>query len=136
MEDKTLIKWSNILKKSGEVILYVIAVAIICGLLITVFIGKPSEIKKTFKTNNKIEKVIDSIKQDQAFIISRIYEQEKNQVIFNDAINEVKEGMNKNNLGILKLQKIYNAKINNANTFNITQLDSFFTNRYKDFYIR
>lgn len=134
MTDENLIKYSNILKKIGDKLINAILIAILIGLLFTLFIGKPSEIKQTFKTNAKVEKVIDSLKDNTDFIISRIYEIEKNQSIFYDQIGNLQNGIDKNNHGITELKKIYNAKINNANTFNVAQLDSFFTNRYKDFY--
>lgn len=136
MTDEKLISWANLFKKVGNVILYMVAVGLLLGLIITIFIGKPSEIKATFKANKQIEKGIDSLKKDNQFITSRMFEFEKNQLAFYDAISKNNALLEQNNSKITKLQKIYNEKITNINTYNISQLDSFFTSRYKDYYNR
>lgn len=136
MTDEKLISWANLLKKGARIIEIIIGVGIVLALMFTIFIGNPSEIKQTFKTNKKIEKTIDSLNQDTKFIVERLYSIEQSQLQFLEEINNLQNGINRNNTGIIKLQKIYNAKINNANTYNVAQLDSFFTSRYKDYYNR
>jgi len=134
MTDEQITKIGNFFKRAGNFLIIIISAALILGLLFTLFIGKPSEIKQTFKTNAKIEKVVDSIKQDNNFILSRMYELERNQALYYDEIGKTQQLIMNNNNSILKLQKIYNEKIKSINNFNVAQLDSFFTNRYKEFY--
>lgn len=94
----------------------------------------PSEIKETLKDNKKIETKIDSLKTDNAFIMERMYELEKKQTLFFDMINQNNDLIKENNKELLKLKKIYYEKINSINGYSVSQLDSFFTSRYKEYY--
>lgn len=104
-------------------------------ILLYIYIDKNSaEIKKATKTNQKIETKVDSLKVDNQFIVQRMYELEKNQIMFFDMINQNNLLIKENNRELLNLKRIYNEKITSINSFNISQLDSFFTNRYKEYY--
>ena len=99
-------------------------------------IKTPKEIKDALKANKAIELKIDSIKQDNQFLVERMYELEKRQTMFFDQINQNNNLIKENNKELLKLKKIYNEKINSVNGYNVSQLDSFFTNKYKEYYNR
>ena len=94
------------------------------------------EIKQTFKENKNIQLKVDSIKADNEFIVNRMYELEKNQAIFFQMVNKNNELIQENNKQLSKLKKAYNDKINSVSTYDVSQLDSFFTNRYRDYYNR
>jgi len=94
----------------------------------------PSEIRQTLKDNKKIEQKIDSIKENNQSVNQRMSSMEKNQVEFYDIIKKNNEAIQENNKELLILKRLYNAKINSVNSYNISQLDSFFTNRYKKYY--
>lgn len=96
----------------------------------------PAEVTQLIKDNKKIDVKVDSLKLDNEFLLSRMFELEKNQILLNESINKNNELIQENNNQLTKLKKIYNAKITNANNYNISQLDSFFTERYKQYYPR
>lgn len=104
-------------------------------ILLYIYVDRNSaEIKQTAKVNQKIETKVDSLKVDNQFIVQRMYELEKNQIMFFDMINQNNLLIKENNKELLNLKRIYNEKISSINSFNITQLDSFFTSRYKEYY--
>jgi hypothetical protein len=124
--------------KIGEYLLLIgIACLIIYGFM-NKFIGDPKEQKEEIKQAKQEIKInnqkIDSIKLDQNFLLSRIYEVEKNQLMFYSLIDENNKLIVKNNKELNNLKRIYNEKINNINSYNYKQLDSFFTNRYSEYY--
>lgn len=96
----------------------------------------PQEVKDALKSNKKIELKVDSIKQDNQFIVERMYELEKKQTLFFDLINQNNTLIKENNRELLRLKRIYHEKINSINDYNVSQLDSFFTKKYKEFYNR
>ncbi len=130
------IEWlTNLLRKiKGRTIIDIIII-LIPIILIYIFVTiNPSEIKKTLKDNKKIEGKVDSLKQDNQFIVERMYELEKNQTMFFELINQNNDLIKENNKELQKLKRIYNEKINSIGKYNISQLDSFFANRYKEYY--
>ena len=96
----------------------------------------PEEVKDALKSNKKIELKVDSLKQDNQFIVERMYELEKKQTLFFDLINQNNSLIKENNKELLRLKRIYHEKINSINDYNVSQLDSFFSKKYKDFYNR
>lgn len=96
----------------------------------------PQEVKDALKSNKKIELKVDSLKQDNQFIVERMYELEKKQTLFFDMINQNNSLIKENNRELLRLKRIYHEKINSINDYNVSQLDSFFTKKYKEFYNR
>ena len=96
--------------------------------------GSANAVKEALKDNKKIEMKIDTLKMDNQFIVERMYELEKKQTLFFDMINQNNDLIKENNKELIKLKKIYNEKINSVNGYNVSQLDSFFTNRYKEYY--
>lgn len=96
----------------------------------------PQEVKDALNSNKKIELKVDSIKQDNQFIVERMYELEKKQTLFFDLINQNNTLIKENNRELLRLKRIYHEKINSINDYNVSQLDSFFSKKYKDFYNR
>lgn len=112
----------------------IIIITIPLVLIYVYFNLNPSEIKQTLKNNKKIESKVDSLKEDNKFIVERMYELEKRQTMFFDLINQNNDLIKENNKELQKLKKIYNEKINSVSSYNISQLDSFFADRYKDYY--
>ena len=130
---------SNLFCKTNRKAIIDVIVVITPLLLIYVYfvgMGTLPEIKDALKENKKIQTTIDSIQTDNQFIVQRMYELEKNQAMFFDMVNKNNELIKENNKQLSKLKKIYNDKINNANTYDVSQLDSFFTEKYRDYYNR
>ena len=96
----------------------------------------PKEVKDALNANKGIELKVDSLKQDNQFIVERMYELEKKQTLFFDLINQNNTLIKENNRELLRLKRIYHEKINSINDYNVSQLDSFFTKKYKEFYNR
>jgi len=94
----------------------------------------PSEVSELMKINKNLEIKIEELKKDNEFIMSRMYQLEKREILLVEYINENNDLIKKNNNEILKLRKTYNEKINSVNNYDTRQLDSFFTKRYKDYY--
>jgi predicted patatin/cPLA2 family phospholipase len=97
---------------------------------------KPAEVKQTLNDNKKIEEKIDSIRDTNNGLSEKIGQLEQNQQIFYDIINKNNMLIEQNNKELIKLKRLYNGKINNVSGYNVAQLDSFFTNRYKELYNR
>ena len=110
----------------------VIAIPII--LIVMYFNLKPGYVNDTLNNNNKIEKKIDSIYYYNSLLTNKIIQLEEKQMLFMDILNENNLIIEKNNKELAKLKQQYNDKINSINSYNISQLDSFFTSRYKDKY--
>jgi hypothetical protein len=130
---------SNLFCKANRKAIIDVIVVITPLLLIYVYfvgMGTLPEIKDALKENKKIQTTIDSIQTDNQFIVQRMYELEKNQTMFFDMVNKNNELIKENNKQLSKLKRIYNDKINNANTYDVSQLDSFFTDKYRDYYNR
>jgi len=96
----------------------------------------PSEIRQTTKDNKKLELKIDSIRVDNQFVAKKMTDMETNQIQFFEIIKKNNEAIQENNRQLLILKRLYNAKINSVNGYSVSQLDSFFTNRYKEYYNR
>lgn len=97
---------------------------------------KPGYVKDTSKDNKRLEEKIDSIYYYNYLLTNKIAQLEEKQVLFMDIINENNLLMEQNNKELIKLKKAYNDKINTVTNYNVAQLDSFFTSRYKDRYER
>lgn len=102
------------------------------------FVGlkTPKEVKDALNTNKIIEQKFDSLKQDNQVITKKIHELEKKQEVFFSLINQNNNLIKENNKESLRLKIIYNEKITSINDYNISQLDSFFANKYKNLYNR
>jgi hypothetical protein len=112
----------------------VIAIPII--LIFIYFNLKPSGVNETLKANKKIEEKIDSIRLYNEELSTKIGELEQNQILFNDIIAQNNLLIQENNKELAKLKRIYNDKINSVSRYNVAQLDSFFSSRYKEKYNR
>jgi hypothetical protein len=131
-------KWiTNVFSQANRRFLIDVVIIAIPVLLIYFFLNqKTPETRDTFEENKRIESKIDSVKVYNEFISDKIVQLEVNQQAFNDIITKNNMLIEENNKELSKLKKVYNAKINNVNGFNVSQLDSFFTNRYKELYGR
>jgi hypothetical protein len=128
---------TNVFSQANRRFLIDVVIIAIPVLLIYFFLNqKTPEMKDTFEENKKIEAKIDSVKVYNEFISDKIVQLEANQEAFNDIIVKNNILIEENNKELSKLKRVYNAKINNVNGFNVSQLDSFFTNRYKELYGR
>ena len=117
-------------RKIMDILLVLLPIA-----LIYIYVNfSPSGVKQVMRENKQIDKKIDSLKDDNKFIVERMYELEKRQTMFFELINQNNDLIKENNKELQKLKKIYNEKINSVNSYTVTQLDSFFTSRYKDYY--
>lgn len=92
------------------------------------------EVKEYNKRSDQRDLQIDSIKQTNEFLASRLLMVEASQEVVIQTLNRQNQFLVSNNRKIDELKKLYNAQIKNVNNFNINQLDSFFANRYKEYY--
>jgi len=128
---------SNIFCKANrKFLLDVIIIAIPIILIYIYFNLKTGDTKETFNQNKHIEEKIDSVKVYNEFISEKIVKLEENKQIYNDIINKNNELINENNKELSKLKRAYNDKIKTVSNYNVAQLDSFFTKRYKEYYNR
>jgi hypothetical protein len=122
--------------KALEFSIYIfIALVLIYGLSV-LFTGSDPIERKVKKANSQIEKKVDSSLNRIKFLEERSYEFEKKQIILEDLIFQNNQLIIQNNSKLDKLNKIYGKQINNARSYSISQLDSFFRARYKDYYNR
>ncbi len=130
--------WINTLfsKIKGKVLIYVIlGIAALIGVYYFASTRNPSVIKQTDKDNKQLELRADSfakaniILKAQMDSIVKYHDQQ-----FIDLIKKNNDLMQQNNNSLNQLKKMYNEKINSIGNYNTTQLDSFFTNRYKEYY--
>lgn len=148
-QDQTFAKWlktsrfgtsiSKIFCMINRKTLIDIIIVIIPILLIWIYLTgtkTPQELKDALNSNKKIELKVDSLKEDNQFIVERMYELEKKQTLFFDLINQNNTLIKENNKELVRLKRIYHEKINSINDYNVSQLDSFFTKKYKNFYNR
>ena len=121
-----------------RLIVDIIVVLIPVFLIYIYYVGMGSlpEVKAALKENKQIQSKIDSIQMDNQFIVARMYELEKNQTMFFDMVNKNNELIQENNKQLNKLKKIYNDKISSIGTYDVSQLDSFFTKKYGEYYNR
>jgi cell division protein FtsB len=133
-------KWAtDLFCKINRRLVIDIVVILIPIFLIYIYIvgmGTLPEVKETQKQNKLIESKVDSLKTDNQFIVERMYQMEKNQAMFFDMVNKNNELIQENNKQLSKLKKIYNDKISNVGTYDVSQLDSFFTKKYEQYYNR
>jgi cell division protein FtsL len=132
-----MIKWiKNIVSKIDRKLIVDITVIIIPILLIILFLNlKPSNVDVTLN-NKRIEEKIDSVRLSNEALTNEINELEKNQITLNDIITQNNVLIEQNNKELTKLKRLYNDKINSVSGYNVAQLDSFFSNRYKEKYNR
>jgi hypothetical protein len=121
-------------KNHYKTIIGTVAGAVIIYLLINLANGNAAEFKQLKKDNKVLQVQIDSVRKDNNFLISRIYEVEKSQILVNQKIDENNLQIERNNTNLIKLQKAYHAQISNVNYYSITDLDSFFRARYAGYY--
>ncbi len=123
-------------KLTRKTIIDIIIIVIPLMIIYIYFAGMKTspELKQVLKDNKKIELKIDSLKKDNEFLVGRMFEMEKNQTVFYQMISETNDLMKINNKEISRLKRIYNDKISNVNGYNISQLDSFFADKYKNHY--
>lgn len=93
--------------------------------------GDSRQIKEVNASVKSIQGKIDSINAGQNFLVERMYEMETRQLEFNDKLKENNKLLNRNFYELSKIKKMYNEKIRVVDHYNYSQLDSFFTNRYK-----
>lgn len=134
--------WKNIPKdgvfkkigKTGELILAIILAVGILYAIIYFAVGGNPIVKANEKEFKKVQTSIDSIKNDNKFLIERVFEMEKNQIAVQESIDQNTALIEISNQKIDKLNKIYHEKIRNTNSYTPSQLDSFFRARYKEYY--
>lgn len=123
----------NNLSKIGQYVLFFVAIGLM--ILILFKVQNPSYLNDFKKQNKKIDSSQDSIKNQLKFVQEQIFQMELHQSELSDKVNEGNAKIDVNNKEIQKLRKIYNEKINNTvDHLSISQLDSFFAERYKRFY--
>lgn len=130
--------WINTLfsKIKGKVLIYVIlGLAVLIGVYYLASTRNPSVIKQTDKDNKQLELRVDSFTKANVILNAKIdsivkYHDQQ----FIDLIKKNNDLMQQNNNNNVKLMKMYNEKINSIGNYNTTQLDSFFANRYKEYY--
>ena len=114
-----------------NIVLLLLAIGVIVFLAIRI-----NNSIKSISANGKIDNTIDTIMLDNKIMLDKIHELEQKQVKYVDLIEKNNYLIRQNNNELVKLKKAYNEKINNVNNYNVSQLDSFFTNRYKTYYNR
>jgi hypothetical protein len=119
--------------KYGPYILFFVFTFFTIFTLFRLVFGLPAsrgDVKEVTKNVKVLETKVDSISENQNFLISRIYQMEENQLHFSDAINRNNMLIQRNNQQLDKLKKVYNEKITTVNHYSYNQLDSFFAKRY------
>lgn len=131
-------KVSEFFSKNKRLIMDIIVIAIPVIILYIYFsgFGTPPEVKQAIKDNKEIQLKVDSLRKDNEFLVSRMYQFERNQTLFYDMISKNNDLISENNKQLTKLKKDYEKKITSINSYNFSQLDSFFANRYKEYYNR
>jgi cell division protein FtsB len=114
----------------------VIFIALAIGYILFTGANTNKDIKAVLKENEKLEHKIDSLKNNNDSINKIIVELEDKQILFLNEITKNNTLITKNNTELQKIKNIYNAKITAINSYTTSQLDSFFTERYKDYYNR
>jgi len=129
--------WINTLfsKIKGKVLIYVIlGIATLIGVYYFASTRNPSIIKQTDKDNKILQLKADSFAKANLILQSKIDSLQSNQQQYFDLIKKNNDLIQQNNNNLIQLKKLYNEKINSINNYSTSQLDSFFTNRYKDYY--
>ncbi len=90
-----------------------------------------SEVQKTQNTVNQLQSQIDTVRLYQDLLIDRTYLLENQQHVTNQLIERNNSLLMQNRLAIEKIRLENNEKISNASNYNYSQLDSFFSSRYK-----
>lgn len=117
----------------GKTILYIFGgIILIVGIYILISRKTPSDVKITEQNNKKLELVVDSLKASNASLSKKIIDLEATQALYQDQIRKNNDSIDANNKELTKLKKFYNEKINSINSYNTNELDSFFSNRYKN----
>jgi len=127
---------NRLFKNNSRYIVDCIILLIAFALAYTLFVGinTKKDIETILNENKKLELKVDSLKTDNELITNKIFALEETQIIFYDKINENNSLINNNNNELQKIKKIYHENIISINSYNISQLDSFFTERYKIYY--
>lgn len=94
----------------------------------------PKDVKDALEDNKKIDVKIDSLRMSNEYIKNKISDLESKEAMYLELIQKNNELIQQNNNELTKLKKDYNEKINNVKRYNVRQLDSFFTKRYKEYY--
>lgn len=115
-------------------LMYAIGLIITLYGLLYMFIGSPADLKNALKLNAQLEKKIDSLKTDNTKIDSKLMVLGRNQIMFVNMIETNNQLMQKNNEDLKNFRNVFNKKINNVDTYTISELDSFFRKRYQQFY--
>lgn len=119
-------------KIKGKVLIYVLlGIGVFIGAYYLISGISPSIIKQTERANAQLEKSIDTLKQNNLALESKVAEQEKTIQGFVDIVNKNNSLIQQNNAQLNSLKKLYNEKINSITNYSTSQLDSFFTNRYQ-----
>lgn len=120
------------LKSVNSKLLFNIVIIALLGFLVYIaYVNTtPAEVRQTLKENKKLQDKIDSISQYNKSLSDEILSLEENQAALNNLIHDNNDLIQENNNQLIKLKKLYNAKIDSVNGYTISQLDSFFTKRY------
>lgn len=131
------INWTSVLKSAevwGKRLLLVVISGLALWLIVFVTVGNPNSFGDTKKEVKAIQVKQDSIYNDIKFLTERQFVIEQNQIRFQQSIDANNQYISDYNKELIKLKKAYNEKILSIDTYNINDLDSFFANRYKQYY--
>lgn len=133
--EETGVKFAKFLSAIGRYIMMGVFFILLLLLFVKIFVGiNPSYFKEAKKQVEENKEKVDSILSSQKFIEERMFQLEKGQIIFQEAITKNNSLITETNKQIDNLKRIYNEKIKSVNNYSIRDLDSFFANRYKDHY--
>ena len=135
----SLLNNEGVIKKGVRILeltIIVVVLSLVLYFTLKSFFGGKNFLKDTEASVKTLEKKIDSIHQDQSFLLSRMYEMEQKQLIFNEEIGRNNMLIEKQSIELSKLKKIYNEKIRTVDNYSYSQLDSFFAERYGRFYTK
>lgn len=91
------------------------------------------EVEQTHGTVQRLQTQIDSVMLFQGLLVQKTNELEATQEATQRLIEKGNSLLYQNVLAIEKIKIEYNEKVNAASNYNYHELDSFFTNRYKEF---
>jgi len=127
-------KFKDIFNKVGKVIGITIAAILLILLAIRIFVKDPQYYKDAKQTRKEYKATTDSIYSKINLFNSRIDNMELGQKMFYDIISQSNQNQLKIQQDIKNLRKYFNEKINRVDRYNISDLDSFFKSRYKQYY--
>lgn len=123
----------GILKKiRGRVLIYVIiGLALGIGIWYYIATRPPAINKETIEKNEVLQKTVDSLLERNKDYEEKNLELEKKVQEVNARVDKNNTQIQKNNTELDKIKKQFNEKINAVDNYTPSDIDSFFTNRYR-----